>query len=175
MTHGRKPRKMRPLRDPFKHAQRHATALTATELSELRLPIDISLEALRLTEYDEQHVCMLQGVFLISQEIEASGIVRGLAEPIAHALHACAAVRTRAGANAQTPGDWNPVALVAGELNALRDMADLHMFQIKQLSAAELHRLTKRVASRIESQGGELHRVPLSNFTGVTFTEESQP
>lgn len=170
MTHGRKPRKPRPVRDPFKHARRYATALTAAELAELKLPIIISLEAMRNASYREDHLCMLHAVFLISEEIEASGIVRGLAHPIKAALQACTAIRARA----ESAEGWKATALYADELNALREMADLHMFQIQQLSAGEIHRLAARVASRTESQGGTVQHIPLNKFTGVKFVEETE-
>ena len=164
---GRKPRKPRPLRDPLGHARNYATKLTQQELLELKAPIEISMEAMRTASYNSNHLNLLYSVFLISQEIEHSGIVRGLAVPIQHALDACAAIRTRAGDN---PGS-NPPALYAGELNAIQDMARFHIFQIEQLSAGELHRLTLRVKSRQQSQGGSVTHIPLENFTGVKFTE----
>lgn len=169
MTHGRKPRKPRPIRDPFTHAQRYATALTAAELAELKLPITISLGAMRHAYYEEKHLCALHAVFLISQEIEASHIVRGLAQPIEHALQACASIRARA----ETPGGWKPSALYAGELNALCDMVDFHMFQIAQLSAGEVHRIARKVASRTESQGGSVKRLSLTTFTTGSSTKET--
>lgn len=156
MTHGRKPRKPRHVRtDTLEAAQLRASRLTQAEIASI---MDLARECfahVRTATATELQHQVLHSTLVIAQEIERAGIVRGLVEHIDLALAASIAFRTRSLAS----GAWQASACHFHELDAISSMLDLHAFQLEQLSAAELHRITRRLIARTKQEGGQVLQV----------------
>ncbi|MDP3228360.1 MAG: hypothetical protein Q8N13_10350 [Acidovorax sp.] len=156
MTHGRKkPRMARISANPLMLALMRATRLTESEIAEVMNPVRACLKAVREGVATQLQFEVLQSTMVIAQAIEHSAIVRGLADHIASALQACAAIEARALAS----GAWRPTELDFSELDALDDAVDLHNFQLQQLSAGELQRIVAQTMARTASSGGNVVRI----------------
>ncbi|WP_395026555.1 hypothetical protein [Comamonas odontotermitis] len=149
MTHGRKPRKPRLVRNPLTHANEHVSGLRPHELSNVQRTLDDCLAALRHVRYEREHIQALNTFWQISQEIERSGIVKGFTEQINAAQQAATAIFNRC----ETPSGWHAKPLRGPELAALDDMAYYYMFQIRNVTYGELHRLQNKVIHRAKSMG----------------------
>lgn len=153
MTHGRKPRRPRPVRAmPLHIARNRAARLTDAERCDTMAPAIACLDALRTGTASEDHHTVLHTQLRVAQGIEASGIVRGLQQVFAEALQAMDTIRERALAR----GAWRPTALYAGELTALQEAVHLHDYQLQQLSAGELHAVARKLIAQTLSGGGEV-------------------
>lgn len=167
MTHGRKPRRERPVRAmPFYAARQRATRLTEPERIETLAMAGQCLDRLRTGTATEDHHTVLHTQLTIAQGIEQSGIVRGLQQVFTEAMAAMAAIRSRALAK----GTWQQTALYAAELIVLQEAVHLHDYQLQQLSAGELHTITKRLIAQTVSSGGAVERRTLAEmgFAGAT-------
>ena len=155
MTHGRKPRKPRAA-DPFAFgtALTKAARLTPGEVATTIAPARACATLLSQGVATEDQHTVLHTAFQIAQGIEDSGIVRGLLEHIASALAAMDAIRARALAT----GTWRPTALHYYELDAIRTALDLHEYQLRQVSAGEVHAIARKLIARTQSSGGKLVR-----------------
>lgn len=155
MTHGRKPRKPRPVAlNPLGLAKDRAGALTREELASTMAPIRQCEARLREGVATEDQFAVLRTSLLVAQEIEASGIVRGLHEHLASAMKAMDTIHDRAMAT----GTWRPTSLYYFELDAIRHAVDLHAFQLRKVSQGELTNLAQRVCARASSAGGVARR-----------------
>lgn len=138
MTHGRKPRKPRPIRlslGSLAVARLNTGKLTPAEVAEtMHAPRTCAARIREGVATEDQHT-VLYTVLRIAQGIEASGIVRGLHEHLASAVQAMDAIRARALAT----GAWRPTELEFWETKAINEAVDLHEFQLHQVSAGELH------------------------------------
>lgn len=163
MTHGRKPRQRREMRDPFRTALMRATKHTAAELASIMGPMRACLKAVREGVATQLQFEVLQSSMVIAEAIEHSGIVRGLAGHIASALQACTAIEARA----LTSGAWVQTALHFYELDALTTAVDMHEYQLQQLSAGELHRIVAQTMARTASSGGTVVRVSQNDLAAM--------
>ena len=164
MTHGRKkPRMARISANPLMLALLHSTRLTQAEIAEVMNPVRQCLKAVREGVATQLQFEVLQSTMLIAQAIEHSGIVRGLADHIASALQACAAIEARA----LTSGAWRQTALHFQELDALATAVDLHEYQLQQLSAGELQRIVQQTMARTASSGGNVVRVSETDLAAM--------
>ncbi|RYF02347.1 MAG: hypothetical protein EOO32_00045 [Comamonadaceae bacterium] len=151
MTHGRKPRKPRVLNaNAFNTALYRASCLTEAEIRDTIDPARQCLDRLREGVATEDQHIVLSTCMHIAMDIERSGIVRGLEGHIKAAQQALGTIRSRALAT----GAWRASALYFYELDALREAVDLHEFQLRKLSAGELHSITQRLIARTLSSGG---------------------
>ena len=158
MTHGRKPRKPRHVRtDTLQAAQLRASRLTPAEIASIIDPVRECFAHVRTATATELQHQVLHSTLAIAQEIERSGIVRGLVEHIDLALSASSAYNARSLAS----GTWQPGDCPFHELDAIGSMLDLHAFQLEQLSASELHRITRRLIARTTQEGGQV--LPVEN------------
>ncbi len=156
MTHGRKPRKPRHVRtDTLAAAQLRASCLTPAEIASIMDLVRECFAHIRTATATELQHQVLHSTLVIAQEIERAGIVRGLVEHIDLALAASSAFSTRSLAS----GAWQASACHFHELDAISSMLDLHAFQLEQLSAAELHRITRRLIARTKQEGGQVLQV----------------
>lgn len=155
MTHGRHPRRARPINaNAFGAALRKATRLTPQELAETMAAARQCEKRLREGVASEEHHTVLYTVLLLALGIEDAGIVRGLRGHFDAALAAMASIRARA-----CPGNvWRPTALHYYELDAIRTALDLHEYQLSQVSAGELHAIARKLIARTQSSGGQLVR-----------------
>ena len=163
MTHGRKPRQRREMRDPFRTALVRATRHTPEELASIMAPVRACLKAVREGVSTQLQFEVLQSSMVIARAIEDSGIVRGLGGHIASALQACTAIEARALAS----GAWRQTALHFHELDALAEAVDVHEFQLQQLSAGELHRIVTQTIARTASSGGTVLRVSENDLAAM--------
>ncbi len=155
MTHGRKPRKPRPINaNAFKTALYRATCLTEAEIRETIAPARQCFDRLREGVATEDQHTVMHTCLLVALAIEASGIVRGLQQHLDSAAAALESIRARALAS----GTWRPTSLYFHELDALRDAVDLHSHQLRFLSAGELQGITAKLIARTHSAGGMVMR-----------------
>jgi hypothetical protein len=156
MTHGRKPRKPRHVRtDTLMAAKLRASRLTATEIASIMNPVRECFAHVRTATATELQHQVLHSTLAMAQEIERAGIVRGLVEHIELAMSASSTYSARCFAS----GAWQASACHFHELDAISSMLDLHAFQLEQLSAAELHRITQRLIARTKQEGGQVLKV----------------
>lgn len=161
MTHGRTPRRPRPVRAmPFYAARNNATRLTTAERAEAMATAQQCLDRLRTGTATEDHHTVLHTHLQIAQGIEASGIVRGLRAALLDADNAMASIRARALAS----GKWHAPTLYASELIAIREALHWHDYQLQQLSAGELHAITKKLIAQTQSSGGAFERRSLADM-----------
>lgn len=156
MTHGRKPRKpRRKVKDNLAIAWINASRLTPAEIAGIMSPIRECFAHVRTATATELQFQILHTTLVIAQEIENAGIVRGLVEHIDLALAASSNYSARSLAS----GAWQASDCHFHELDAISSMLDLHTFQLEQLSAAELHRITQRLIARTKQDGGQVLQV----------------
>jgi len=156
MTHGRKPRKPRHVRtDTLMAAKLRASRLTGTEIASIMDPVRECFAHVRTATATELQHQVLHSALTMAQEIERAGIVRGLVEHIELAISASSTYSARCFAS----GAWQASACHFHELDAISSMLDLHAFQLEQLSAVELHRITQRLISRTKQEGGQVLEV----------------
>lgn len=155
MTHGRKPRRPRAA-DPFAFgtALTKATLLTPGEVAATIAPARECAKRLREGVATEDQHTIVYTCMLVATDIEKSGIVRGLREYIASAIQALDAIRERAMAS----GAWEQTTLYPAELIAISEAIDLHEYQLKHVTAGELHRIAQKLIARTQSSGGQLVR-----------------
>ena len=153
MTHGRKPRRSRPINaNPFGSALRGAALLTQQERADTMAPAQECEKRLREGVATQDQLIVLRTQLRIAMGIEHSRIVRGLREHLATALDALDAVEARSLKN----GTWRPSALYYHELDAIHTAVHLHEFQLQQVSAGELHQVAAKLIAQTKSSGGEL-------------------
>lgn len=161
MTHGRKPRKPRTVRrDVLRLVQLQTGKLTTQEVAEtIAAPRTCAARLREGVATEDQHT-VLYTCLQIAMGIEDSGIVRGLREHLASALQAMDTIRARALAS----GAWRPTALYYHELDALREAVDLHEYQLRQVSAGELHAIASKLIARTASTGGRVVHTDMTNL-----------
>lgn len=135
---------------PIALAQKQATRLTKAELAEIMTPLRGCVTKLREGVATEDQHTVVRTHVMLALAIEHSRIVRGLREHLEAGQAALAAVHARA----MVTGVWQPVPLCFDELDAIAEAVDLHEFQLQQLSAGELHRITRKLMNQLRSSGG---------------------
>mgnify|MGYP001030265599 FL=1 len=162
MTHGRTPRRPRPVNaNPFGAALRKAARLTASEIAETMAPFRLCEKRLREGAASEDQHAVLHTAVQIGLGIEQTGIVRGLREVFEDAERALAGIRARA----TQGGAWRATALHHHELKAVRQALDCHEFQLAHVSAGELHAVARKLIARTQSSGGNFTRRTLEEIT----------
>lgn len=151
----------RHVRDPRATFNRFNSKLTAAEIAETMAPLRTAFAHIREGVATHNEYVVLYSIMRIAQEVEHMGIVRGLQEHISAALQACESYQARSG----HADNWRPSALHFHELDALREMVDLHEFQLKQLTASEVHEAARRLIARTRSEGGEVYQADDSMTT----------
>lgn len=153
MSSRRKPFRSRWAKgNPLQVINRHGTHLTAAEVTSIIDPVRVCFAQIRAGTATELQATVLHTTLLIAQEIERGGIVRGLAEHIDSARVACEAYFARS----ISAGTWRPSAVHFHELDALSVAIDLHIYQLQQLTSAELDEIKRKVIARAQSSGREV-------------------
>ena len=156
MTHGRKPRRPRPVMvNTIDHAAAQAACHTPREIEALMAPLLHCARLLREGVATEEHHQVLYSGLLIAQGIERSRVVRGLHEHLAAATQAMDAI----GQRARTTGEWKQTALYYQELDAINTAVDLHAFQLSQVSRGELHAIVRKLINTTRSAGDTVERM----------------
>ena len=161
MTHGRHPRRARPINaNPLGAALRKAARLTCAEIADTMAPNRLCQTRLREgTASEDQHAVLYTAV-RIALGIEQTGIVCGLRAIFEDAEQALASIRERA----TKGGAWRATALHHNELEAVRLALDWHEFQLRHVSAGELHAVAKKLIARTQSSGGSFVRRALEEI-----------
>lgn len=126
------------------------TRITEAEIRATMEPIMVCATRLREGVATELQVQVLRSTMAIALEIERLGYVRGMAGHMEAAVVALTSIAARA----METGTWRPTPLRWYEMDAITSAVDLHDHQLRQLTAAELHRATQRVIARMQSQEG---------------------
>lgn len=151
----------RHVRDPRTTFNRFNSKLTHAEIAETMAPLRQAFAHISEGVATHNEYVVLHSIMQIAQEIERTGIVRGLQGHISAALQACKSYQARSG----HADNWQPSTLEFDELDALREMVDLHEFQLKQLTAREVHEAARRLIARTQSEGGEVYQADDSMST----------
>ena len=156
MSHGKKPRVNRWPRqvNTLQMALLRAARLTPAEVAETMAQAKHCFARLREGVATEAQHTALHTVLALAMGIEDSGVVKGLREHLDSALRSMDAVRERAMAS----GSWCCSALSLDELDAIATAVELHEYQLKQVSAGELQRVTNKLVAQTLSMGGSLVR-----------------
>lgn len=160
----------RHVRDPRQVFNRHNSKLTPAEVAETMGPLRTAFAHIREGVATHNEYVVLHSIMLIAGEIELMGIVRGLQEHINAALLACESYQARSG----HADNWRPSAVHFHELDALREMVDLHEFQLQQLTAREVHQAAQRLIARTKSAGGEVYQADNSMATLTPYKPQKQ-
>lgn len=147
--------------NPLQIFNQYNSKLTPAEIAENMEPLRTAFAHIREGVATHNEYLVLHSILSVAQEIEHMGIVRGLQEHITAALQACESYQARSGCADQ----WQPSALHFHELDALREMVDLHEFQLKQLTAREVHEAARRLIARTQSTGGAVYEADVSMTT----------
>lgn len=163
MTHGRPPRRPRPMAINLVNvAATRATLLTQAELDQVINPLRDAVAALRrgvATEFEWQ---LAVTAVNIGDAIETQGVMRGLA---GH-FHSIDLALLEIGKRARSTGDWQPPALYYEERDLLDLLVDLHHHQVKSLSFGEFCKARdKAIAQTASTPGGKV--VDLDQRRGV--------
>ncbi|CAN7199561.1 hypothetical protein LJR118_000577 [Acidovorax sp. LjRoot118] len=163
MTHGRKPRRPRDVRPPFRTAMLRASRLTEEERGSIMNPVRACLKALREGVATELQHDVLHTTMQISLAIERAGVVRGLGNHFNEAVDALDAIATRC----RRGSTWLATALHFYELDAMATAVDLHDYQLQQLSFGELRAVINRVLATTRSSGGKVITATAEQLTAL--------
>lgn len=161
MTHGRKPRRPRPVNaNTIGAALRLATRLTPAELKHTMSATRQCERHLREGVATEEHHTILYTVLQLALGVEATGIVRGLRSQLSTATAAMDSIRDRA----TSSGTWRATEPHEREMDAIAEAIDLHEYQLTQISVGELHAVAQKLQARTLSTGGAVERRSLAEL-----------
>lgn len=151
---------------PMRIATGQATRLTAKELASITGPLTTATEAMAQGKGDRrvwEHLCSALNT---GRAIEAGRVVRGMAGHFDDIERVLEAIAARAGEH-NTPPTWTAPALRFNEMEAVRLLAELHTFQLSQLSYGEYRAAVELAIARVRSGKGEAINLPMA-WQGVT-------
>lgn len=154
----------------FATINRHGTRLTSDEIASVIDPVRVAFAQIRAGAATQTHFAVLQTTIQVAEEIEAQGVVRGLAEHIGSALAACRGYAIRC----MAAGTWQPSAVHFYELDALATVIDLHAYQLAEVTAHELQRAADKVIARAQSAGIEVLRTSNDMSTTAPYKQKTQ-
>lgn len=144
----------------LERARRRVARLTQTEIDAIMRAAHQCMAALRQGRATEDHHNVVHTVVAIAEVIEHQGVITGLAQYWQAADAALQAIRARAMAG----GTWDAPTLSWGELGAIDEALELHAWQLRQLSAGELHRAAKLLIARTQSARKPVERTTLAKL-----------
>lgn len=156
--------------NPLMVFNQHNSKLTPAEVAETMGSLRTAFAHMREGVATHNEYVVLHSSMLIAQVIEQMGVVRGLQEHITAALQACATYQARSG----HADNWQPCAIHFHELDALREMVDLHEFQLQQLTAREVNLAARRLIARTQSAGGDAYQADSSMATLTPYKPQKQ-
>lgn len=136
---GKKPRRIKypPTVNALSVVMSKVAKVTHEEIAGPLQVLKTALAHMRMGLATERDWSVLAGMLEVSQEIERTGIVRGLHEHLQAAEDALKKVWLRAQVQG---GGWRPPTLWWHELEAIQVFIELHEFQCQQLGGAEYDR-----------------------------------
>jgi hypothetical protein len=157
MTHGRTPRRPRPIAtNPITLAMNQATRLTVFERERIMVPLRAAVAALRQGVATEYQWMMAVTAVNVGDAIERQGVVRGLAGHLRDIDRALKGICDRA----METGEWRAPALHLEERDLVDLIVDLHGHQLKSLSFGEFNQARDKAVQQTYTDGGRV--VPVS-------------
>lgn len=157
MTHGRAPRRPRPIAtNPIALAMNRATRLTVSERERIMVPLRAAVAALRQGVATEYEWMMAVTAVNIGDAIERQGVVRGLAGHLRDIDRALKGICDRA----METGEWRAPALHLEERDLMDLIVDLHGHQLRSLSFGEFNQARDKAVQQTYTDGGRV--VPVS-------------
>ena len=135
-------------------AQVRASRLTGKELLHILTPMRHCVEQARKGCLTEQQWVVLSTAQNVSRAIEDQGVVRGFSLQLDASHDALQAIENRSTLRETRP--WHSPTLRSEELAAVRELASLHAFQLKQLSYGEYQNAFALAVARVRSSGGQV-------------------
>ncbi len=102
-------------------------------LDGLAISLERSAENVAVAEHSAQACDDLRFACVVSCRIERQGVVKGLLANLEEAFDALESIRQRCMVN----GVWHHCPPTHAEVSAVREMTELHAFQLRQLSVSE--------------------------------------
>lgn len=133
-------------------ASSRAAKPAAVDIADILIGMTRACQAMRTGQASQLHWSILAGAIEFAQAIERKGIVKGLETYLSKTADMLNGIHDRA----VTAHGWLPPTLYAWELEALQTFADLHTYQIKQLSRAELMAAVRSAQGRVRQSGGSV-------------------
>lgn len=146
--------------DTMGKALKRASCLLPSEIADTMAPARACIELLREGKAAEDHLVILRTQLRVAMGIEDSGIVRGFREVFDAALAAIDAIESRS----MKGGTWRQSALSAPELSSISEGVRWHDFQLRHVSAGELHAAASKLIAQTQSSGGELRMCDAMQF-----------
>ena len=146
MNGQRKPRQPRTINaNVMGHVVCRFGKLMPHEVDQALFPVRIAVAALRAGTATDDHIGQLLGSMYMALAIERQGIVRGIVVQLVAARDMLRTIdRT-----ARRDGGWQtPLRPALWWMEMIDEAFDLHEYQIKQLSAGELHQA--RLAAEVD-------------------------
>ena len=161
--HGqKKPRQPRPLKNPIISVALYATLLTEAEVQHHMAPIRRCEAQLAQGAASSTQLSVLETSIKISQQVEKSRIVTGLADIIEAGRAALYAIRQRSCSDDNT---WQPATPTADELDAVTTAMTMHQFQLRKVTAGEICKITDRIIAQAKSSGDGFTRIATDQWS----------
>lgn len=152
MTTNKRPRKAyRPKRvstNPIGLAIEGATKPTQQEREAILAPFRASARAVREGVATELQWGIVSGSVAMCRAVEKMGVMTGIAGHLRLADEALDAIYQRA----KRTGTWKPTALYYQELDALRDLCDIHAHQVNEMCRSEFDQALKLATAAVMRQ-----------------------
>lgn len=152
MSASKKPRKAyRPkwgLANTIQLAISGATKPTPDERNAVLKPFRACVRALREGVATELQWGIVSGAVAMCRAVEKIGIMRGITGHLQLADEALDAIYNRA----KRTGTWKPTALYYQELDALRDLCDIHAHQVNEMCRSEFEIAIKLATNDVMRQ-----------------------
>ena len=152
MSASKKPRKAyRPkwgLINPIQLAIEGATKPTPQQRDEILKPFRACAKALREGVATELQWGIVSGAVAMCRAVEKMGVMRGITGHLLLADAALDEIYNRA----KRTGTWKPTALYYHELDALRDLNDIHAHQVHEMCRSEFDRALKLATTAVMRQ-----------------------
>lgn len=139
------------VQNPVALALNTATCLTPKEVKDVMASVHRAVEAMRTGTATVDNWLNLVTAVSVGISIEDQGVVKGLRTQLQEADVLLAKIEARATAS----GPWRSPTLYAHELVAIKELATLHEFQIKQLSAGEFQKAVRLAIARFKDRGAK--------------------
>lgn len=150
-------------------AQVRATKLTGREILAHLTPLRHCIEQARKGKLTESQWVVMCTAANVGRAIDDLGVVRGFGPQLDDANAALQAMNDRATQRETQP--WQPPTLRATELAAIREMATLYAFQLKQLSYGEYQQAFHKAIARVRSSGGRVDEGDTYHHAGLSRDE----
>lgn len=151
MTHGRPPRRRRPMAvNLVDVALARASRIARPQRDEIMNPLRDAVAALRRGVATELEWALAVTAVNIGDAIESQGVVRGLAGHLKNIDLALQEI----GKRARSGGSWRPPALYYEERDLLDMLIDLHSHQVRSLSLGEFTRAREKAIAQTRSEPG---------------------